>query len=79
MCELAGSEAAYDTAVALGEEALAVHRQTGHRLGEAHTLMTLGRALHKTKDAAAGPARDQALAVFSDVGVPVREYGDLDW
>ncbi|MEU9149889.1 hypothetical protein AB0D59_04950 [Streptomyces sp. NPDC048417] len=79
MCELAGSEGAYDTAITLGEEALAVHRQTGHRLGEARTLVALGRALHKTKDAAAGPARHQALAVFSDVGVPVQEYGDLDW
>ncbi|MFE7271173.1 BTAD domain-containing putative transcriptional regulator [Streptomyces sp. NPDC057623] len=75
LCELAGSEAAYGTAVALGREALAVHRRTGHRLGEARTLVALGRALRGTADPAAGPAMRQALAAFSDMGVPTEEYG----
>ena len=54
---------------------------TFKRLGrhdEARALVALGRALHKTEDAAAGPAWQQASAIFSDVGVPVEEYRDPD-
>ncbi|MGW3247057.1 AfsR/SARP family transcriptional regulator [Streptomyces sp. NPDC001070] len=79
MGELAESDAAYATAVAIGREALAVHRWTGHRLGEARTLAALSRALHKDGDAAAGAVRQQALDVFSRVGVPAEECGDLGW
>jgi len=80
VCGIAESEGTYAKAVALGREALAIHRQTGHRLGEARTLVVLSRSLHKSKDAAAGPMRQGALDVFSDVGVPAAEaYKDLDW
>ncbi|MFJ1561859.1 AfsR/SARP family transcriptional regulator [Streptomyces mirabilis] len=79
LCGTAQYEEAYATAVTLGQEALSLHRRTGHRLGEARTLVLLSRALHKTKNAAAGPARQQALDIFSDVGVPPEEYRDLDW
>ncbi|MFJ7076007.1 AfsR/SARP family transcriptional regulator [Streptomyces sp. NPDC098781] len=48
------------TAVGLGEAALAVHRRTGHRLGEARTLLVLGM-------------RQQALDIFADIGVPAPE------
>ncbi|MCX5355583.1 BTAD domain-containing putative transcriptional regulator [Streptomyces mirabilis] len=78
LCGTAESEAAYATAVTLGQEALAIHRETGHRLGEARTLMVLSRSLQKRKDAAAGPVRQQALDIFSSVGVPAEEYKDLD-
>ncbi|MFC6846761.1 BTAD domain-containing putative transcriptional regulator [Streptomyces caelestis] len=79
LCETAECEAAHSTAVTLGLEALAIHRQTGHQLGEARTLAALSRSLHKNEDAAAGPMRQQALGVFSRVGVPEEEYKDLDW
>ncbi|MCX4706093.1 BTAD domain-containing putative transcriptional regulator [Streptomyces sp. NBC_01373] len=79
LCGIAEAESSYATAIALGQETLAIHRQTGHRLGEARTLMVLGRAFHRTKDAAAGPARQQAWNIFSDIGVPAEEYRDLDW
>ncbi|MEW2404310.1 BTAD domain-containing putative transcriptional regulator [Streptomyces sp. NPDC046862] len=77
LCETAGFEAAHTTAVTLGLEALAIHRQTGHQLGEARTLAALSRSLHKNEDAVAGPLRQQALDVFSRVGVPEEEYKDL--
>lgn len=73
LCGTAESEAAYATAVALGREALAVHRRTGHRLGEARTLVALARAVQRTDGAAAGLMRQQASDIFSDVGVPVQE------
>jgi DNA-binding SARP family transcriptional activator len=79
LCELAESEAAYATAIRLGREALALHRWTGHQLGEARTLLALGRSLHKSGEAAAGSMREQALDVFSRVGVPAQEYRDLAW
>ncbi|MFF8024828.1 BTAD domain-containing putative transcriptional regulator [Streptomyces sp. NPDC007896] len=78
LCGTAESEAAYATAVTLGQGALAIHRETGHRLGEARTLMALSRSLQKRRDAAAGPVRQQALDIFSSVGVPAEEYKDLD-
>ncbi|MFE5819852.1 hypothetical protein ACFQ6S_41380 [Streptomyces sp. NPDC056479] len=47
-------------AVALGDQALAVHRRTGHRLGEARTLLIFGM-------------RQQASDIFSEAGVPAEE------
>jgi DNA-binding SARP family transcriptional activator len=79
LCELAVSESAHATAAALGREALAVHRTTGHQLGEARTLAALSCSLHKSGGTAAGPMRQQALGVYSRVGVPPEEYKDLDW
>lgn len=79
LCGTAEFESAYATAVSLGREALAIHRETGHRLGEARTLVALARALQKTDDTAAEPMRQQALEIFSDVGVPAEGYKDLDW
>ncbi|WP_234441585.1 AfsR/SARP family transcriptional regulator [Streptomyces sp. WM6386] len=78
LCESAEAEEAHDTAVGLGQEALAVHRETGHRLGEARTLMVLARAHRNTDVAAAELMREQAGAVFADIGVPETEYGDPD-
>ncbi|MGW3418754.1 AfsR/SARP family transcriptional regulator [Streptomyces phaeochromogenes] len=78
LCGAAESESAYATAVTLGRKALAVHRETGHRLGEARTLMALARVLRKTDDAAAEPMRQQALHIYSDVGVPAEGHEDFD-
>ncbi|MFF4729610.1 BTAD domain-containing putative transcriptional regulator [Streptomyces mirabilis] len=78
LCGTAESESAYATAVAFGREALVIHRQTGHRLGEARTLVALARVLQKTDGAAAELMRQQALDIFSDVGVPAEGHKDLN-
>ncbi|XUL89240.1 ATP-binding protein [Streptomyces galilaeus] len=78
LCEAAEAQEAHGTAVELGQEALAVHRETGHRLGEARTLMALARTHRKTDGTAAELMRRQARAIFSDIGVPAKEYKDLD-
>ncbi|WP_406172337.1 AfsR/SARP family transcriptional regulator [Streptomyces sp. NBC_00996] len=78
LCSTAESDSAHATAVPLGQQALAIHRETGHRLGEARTLMTLARAHRKTDGAAAALMRQQAWDIFSDIGVPAKEYQDLD-
>ncbi|MFG3024554.1 hypothetical protein ACGFZQ_39615 [Streptomyces sp. NPDC048254] len=78
LCETAEAEEAHGTAVELGQEALVVHRETGHRLGEARALMALARAHRKTDGAAAGMMRRQARAIFSDIGAPEKEVADLD-
>jgi hypothetical protein len=70
LCETAEAEEAHGATVELGQEALAVHRETGHRLGEAGTLMALARAHRKTDGTAAELMRRQARAIFSDIGVP---------
>ncbi|MFE9477461.1 hypothetical protein ACFYNM_02520 [Streptomyces spororaveus] len=78
LCELAGSGRAESAAaVRLGREALAVHRQTGHRLGEARTLAALSRSLRARGDAAAGPTAQEARRILAGVGVPVNSYDDL--
>ncbi|MFC5851755.1 BTAD domain-containing putative transcriptional regulator [Streptomyces chlorus] len=79
LCGTAESESEYATAVTLGHEALTTHRETGHRLGEARTLVALARALRKTDGAAAELMRQQALNIFSEVGMPEEGYKDLDW
>ncbi|MGW6754082.1 AfsR/SARP family transcriptional regulator [Streptomyces sp. NPDC055006] len=71
-------EKAHAPSVKLACEALAIHRETGHRLGEARTLMTLARAHRKTDNAAAELLRQQAREIFSDIGVPAKEYRDLN-
>ncbi|WP_406458034.1 winged helix-turn-helix domain-containing protein [Streptomyces sp. NBC_01622] len=76
LCETAEAEETPGAAVELGQEALSIHRETGHRLGEARTLMAL--AHRKTDDAAAELMRQQARDIFSDIGVPAKEYEDLD-
>ncbi|MFE0255398.1 BTAD domain-containing putative transcriptional regulator [Streptomyces sp. NPDC059010] len=72
LCAAADSEGAHAKAVELGRQALSSHRHTGHRLGEARTLLTLGRALRNNGQdpAAAALMRQQAQAVFAEVGVP---------
>jgi len=58
-----------DHAAERAGQALAIHRETGHRLGEARTLRLLGEALLPTKDAdAALPHWRAALAIFDDAG-----------
>ncbi|WP_330279232.1 winged helix-turn-helix domain-containing protein [Streptomyces sp. NBC_00569] len=78
LCETAEAEEAHGAAVELGHKALAVHRQTGHRLGEARTLSALALAHRNTDGAAAELMRKQAWDIFSDVGVPAKEYKDVD-
>ncbi|WP_203729161.1 hypothetical protein [Streptomyces sp. SID12501] len=78
LCETAEAEEAHGTAVELGQEALAVHRGTGHRLGEARTLTALARVRRRTDGAAAELMRRQAWTIFSDIGVPKTEYENLD-
>jgi tetratricopeptide (TPR) repeat protein len=51
--------------------ALAVHRSTGYRLGEARALSSLGRAARKAQRQTAALAYWQAaLHLFADLGVP---------
>ncbi|MGW1506827.1 AfsR/SARP family transcriptional regulator [Streptomyces mirabilis] len=79
LCDIAESDGTCATAMEqLGREALAIHRETGHRPGEARTLMALVRAHRKTDRTGAELMRLQARAIFSDIGVPETEYGDLD-
>jgi hypothetical protein len=54
-----------------GQQALALHRQTGHRLGQARTLLVVGHALRRTGDTDAALSRwREALALFTDIGSP---------
>ncbi|MER7196181.1 BTAD domain-containing putative transcriptional regulator [Streptomyces sp. CB01635] len=78
LCDIAASEEAHATAVELGREALTIHRETGHRPGEARTLLALARAHRKTDGPAAELMRQQAWDIFSDIGVPTKEDEDLD-
>ncbi|MFE5003934.1 BTAD domain-containing putative transcriptional regulator [Streptomyces sp. NPDC056696] len=78
LCETTEAEEAHGAAVELGRKALVVHRRTGHRLGEARTLSALALAHRKTDGAAAELMRKQAWDIFSDIGVPAKEYKDLD-
>ncbi|HEY7201422.1 MAG TPA: tetratricopeptide repeat protein [Candidatus Dormibacteraeota bacterium] len=51
--------------------ALDLHRATGQRIGEARTLLVLGRLLGDAGDAAgAASAWRDALAIFDDIGTP---------
>ncbi|MEU0740764.1 BTAD domain-containing putative transcriptional regulator [Streptomyces sp. NPDC006134] len=63
--------------VELAQAALAIHRETGHRLGEARALGALARALRNSDGDAAGLLRQQARDLFSDIGVPEKEYEGL--
>jgi tetratricopeptide (TPR) repeat protein len=60
-----------DRCVAAAREALAIHRETGHRLGEARTLVILGDALLRAdgRDAAMS-AWQRSYAIFETAGVP---------
>ncbi|MFF2252269.1 BTAD domain-containing putative transcriptional regulator [Streptomyces sp. NPDC058142] len=78
LCETTEAEEAHGAAVELGRKALVVHRRTGHRIGEARTLSALALAHRKTDGAAAELMRKQAWDIFSDIGVPAKEYKDLD-
>jgi tetratricopeptide (TPR) repeat protein len=65
------AEGHLDQAVESAREALAIHREIGHRLGEARTLRTLGHASRRSADTAAATAYwQQALALFTDIGNP---------
>ncbi|MER5795486.1 BTAD domain-containing putative transcriptional regulator [Streptomyces sp. NPDC001980] len=78
LCNIAAFGETITTAVELGREALTIHRETGHRPGEARTLMALARAHRKVDGAAADLMRRQARDIFSDIGAPVTECEDLD-
>ncbi|MFA3843528.1 AfsR/SARP family transcriptional regulator [Streptomyces aureus] len=77
LCDVAAAEQAHATAAELGREALTIHRETGHRSGEARTLLALARAHRKSDRTAAERMRQQARDIFADIGVPAREYEDL--
>ncbi|WP_256925262.1 BTAD domain-containing putative transcriptional regulator [Streptomyces sp. Amel2xC10] len=72
--ETAPAEAAHGSAVELGRDALAVHRETGHRLGEARTLLALARAHNESDKSNAQLLEQQARLIFSAIGVPETEY-----
>src|SRR5262245_7946594 len=60
----------------LADQALAIHRRTGHRLGEARTLRTLGRAHHQSGHLTSAVAIWQhGLALLTTIGSP--EADDL--
>lgn len=65
------------TEVGLAQDALAIHRETGHRLGEARTLLSLARALRTTDGATATLMTRQAGSLLADIGVPEEEYEGL--
>jgi hypothetical protein len=53
------------------QQELASHRTTGHRLGQARTLVILGHALRHAQDAdAAHPCWQQALSLLTNIGSP---------
>jgi hypothetical protein len=50
---------------------VAIRRQTGHRLGQARALVTLGHVLYHTGGTGAAlPCWQQGLALFTDIGAP---------
>jgi DNA-binding SARP family transcriptional activator/tetratricopeptide (TPR) repeat protein len=54
-----------------GEQALKIHRETGHRLGEARTLAELADVFEVTEGVeAARPWRERARYAFTTLGVP---------
>ncbi|MFJ9657300.1 AfsR/SARP family transcriptional regulator [Streptomyces griseoflavus] len=55
-------------------EALAILRETGHRPGEARTLLVLARAGRRTGSSNAEQLGRQARDIFADIGVPARQY-----
>ncbi|WP_405698015.1 BTAD domain-containing putative transcriptional regulator [Streptomyces sp. NBC_01185] len=71
-------ETVHTTDVGLAQDALAIHRETGHRLGEARTLQALARA-HRVTDRATASLMDrQAAEVLTAIGVPEEKHKDLD-
>jgi tetratricopeptide (TPR) repeat protein len=64
----------HDQAVESARQALAIQRDTGHRLGQAHTLLVLGHALHPEGADAALPHWQQALALFTEIGTPEADH-----
>lgn len=64
--------------IELAEEALAVHRATGHRPGEARTLLALARAHRPSGRATAERLDRQARCVLAKMGVPEQEYDRFD-
>lgn len=51
--------------------AIAVHRETGHRPGEADTLLVLGHALRQAAEPTLGREQWQAaIALYADIGSP---------
>ncbi|MFD5017241.1 AfsR/SARP family transcriptional regulator [Streptomyces chartreusis] len=73
LCSIAESDSAYGTAISLGHQALAIHRETGHRPGEVRTLLALARAHQKTDSTTSALLTQQACDLFSDMGVPKAE------
>jgi len=61
-------------AIQLASQALAIQRDTGHRLGQAHTLLVLGHALRTESADAALPHWQQALALFTKIGTPEADH-----
>ncbi|MEV0388784.1 BTAD domain-containing putative transcriptional regulator [Nonomuraea sp. NPDC050643] len=65
------AEADLRQALRTGRRALAVHRETGHRLGEAHTHLLLGRAHERAGDTGeAGRHLLRARDLLADLGIP---------
>jgi tetratricopeptide (TPR) repeat protein len=64
-----------DQAAFQARQALAVHRETGYRLGAARTLVVLGLALRRGSRHRQAALRhwQQALALFTDIGSPDAE------
>ncbi|MGW2339101.1 BTAD domain-containing putative transcriptional regulator [Streptomyces sp. NPDC001661] len=77
LCDVAASKQTHARAAELGREALTIHRETGHRPGEARTLLALARAHRRTDHPASELMQQQAQGIFEDMGVPARAYEDL--
>ncbi|WP_460530728.1 AfsR/SARP family transcriptional regulator [Flindersiella endophytica] len=72
LANLALAAGEHDEVRRQAELALEVHRETGHRIGEAHTLRTLSRAIHALQGVdAAAPYQERAAALLRELGVPL--------
>jgi tetratricopeptide (TPR) repeat protein len=67
-------ETARATNIELAHEALTIHRETGHRPGEARTLLALARAGHRTESITPELLSRQARDIFADIGAPEQGY-----
>jgi hypothetical protein len=67
--DIHADQGAFDRAGSEARRAVAIHRETGYRLGEARALMTLARAVAGTgAEDAAEAYRSAAGALFDGIG-----------
>ncbi|MQA26317.1 MAG: tetratricopeptide repeat protein, partial [Micromonosporaceae bacterium] len=76
LAELDARAGRAEDAAAHARTALSAHRQTGHRAGEARTLLLLARLCESAgQPGGALRRRREALGIFADLGVPATPDG----